>query len=146
MKDIKEYFDIKELVCRDVYNKFGEKAWAFFDPRLLSVLTFIRTNLGKPMTVNNWSSGGNFSQRGFRCNMCDLVNAKTKANTLYCSAHMRGQGVDFDAKGCTAEYVRQWIVNNAYRLPYNVRLEDGVNWVHIDVCNDTEEKVKLFKV
>lgn len=138
---IRDYFDIQELVCKDVYERFGEKAWDFFDPRLLSVLLFIRRNLGKPIYVNNWKIGGNLQQRGYRCNLCEIVKNK---KSLYCSAHMRGQAVDFTVKGCTAEYVRQWLMNNDYRLPYNIRLEADVTWVHLDVCNNSEDKVIIF--
>lgn len=141
MKTIKDYFSIKELVCKDVADKWGDVAWNFFDPRLLETILFIRGNLGKPMTINNWASGGTFSQRGFRCNLCDLVKGK---KTLYCSSHMRGQGVDFDVKGMSAEAARQWIINNAFRFPYPIRLEKDVNWVHLDVCNCTTTKVIQF--
>lgn len=141
MKTIKDYFSIKELVCKDVADKWGDVAWNFFDPRLLETILFIRGNLGKPMTINNWASGGTFSQRGLRCNLCDLVKDK---KTLYCSSHMRGQGVDFDVKGMSAEAARQWIINNAFRFPYPIRLEKDVNWVHLDVCNNTTTKVIQF--
>lgn len=142
---IKDYFGIDELVCRHVYEKHGERAWSFFDPRLLAVLLFIRERIDKPMTINNWNRGGGYSQRGYRCNRCDLVSAKTKANTLYCSAHMRGQAVDFDVRGLTAEDVRRWIDEHQAELPFKIRVEDGVSWVHLDVCNDTLNKVIKFK-
>ncbi|MEE0969944.1 MAG: hypothetical protein U0M06_11295, partial [Clostridia bacterium] len=66
--NIKDYFDIKELVCPHVYNKFREYAWRFFDPRLLDTLLVIREKINKPIYVNNWDMGGDFSQRGLRCN------------------------------------------------------------------------------
>ena len=137
--DIKKYFSIKELVCPHVYNLHGDKAWAFFDPRLLDVLYFIRANLGKPITVNN---GTTLTQRGYRCNLCELVKTK---KTLYCSAHMRGQAIDFDVKGMTADQVRNWLWNNRERLPHNIRLEEDVSWVHVDVCNINPNKIVYFK-
>lgn len=74
--NIKNYFNIKELVCKHVYNKFGEMAWTFFDPRLLETICVIREKLGKPITVNTWHSGGGLTQRGLRCNVCQLVAEK----------------------------------------------------------------------
>lgn len=141
MKTIRDYFNIKELVCKEVADKHGEKAWAFFDPRLLETLLFIRGNLGKPITINTWASGGSYSQRGYRCNLCSLVKEK---KTLYCSAHMRGMAVDFDVKGMSAEAVRQWLINNAYRLPYPIRLEKDTTWVHVDVCSTSTDKIQQF--
>lgn len=141
MATIKDFFKIKELVCKDVYDKFGEAAWAFLDPRLLQTLLFIRTNIGKPMTINTWSAGGKYSQRGYRCNLCELVKTK---KTLYASAHMEGMAADFDADGMTAEEVRTWLYNNRERLPYPIRVEKGTNWVHIDVRTTSTEKITYF--
>ena len=146
MSSIKTYFSIKELVCRHVYNKFGENAWQFFDQRLLDTLLVIREKLGKPIYVNNWDSNGKLTQRGLRCNLCTLVSSKTNAQTLYLSAHMQGTAVDFDVKDMTASEVRQWIRKNEILLPYPIRLEADVTWIHLDLRNNGEKgKVIEFK-
>lgn len=146
-KSIKDYFDIQELVCKDVYHKFGEKAWEFFDPRLLETLLFIREAIGKPIYINNWQINGNLQQRGLRCNLCNIVDAKTASNIPYISAHIQGQAVDFNVQGETSEQTRQWIVNNKHRLPYPLRMElDTPTWTHIDVRNHSlTEKLVTFK-
>lgn len=143
---IKKYFDIEELVCRHVYKKFGESAWSFFDERLLETLLIIREKLGKAIYVNNWQVGGNLTQRGLRCNVCALVAEKTALEKVYMSTHMQGIGIDFDVKGMSAQEVREWIVKNQILLPYPVRLEDGVTWVHLDLRTDgSKGKVSFFK-
>ena len=143
---IKDYFDIKELVCKHVYSQFKEQSWQFLDPKLLETIFAIRKNLNKPMIINTWSSGGKFSQRGLRCNICDLVKSKTLSNRLYLSAHMQGTAVDFDVQGMSAEEVRKWIERNKVLLPYPIRLEEGVNWVHLDMRNDgSKGRVTYFK-
>lgn len=146
-KTIKDYFDIQELVCKDVYNKFGAKAWDFFDPRLLSTLLFIREAIGKPIYVNNWNINGNLQERGLRCNLCSIVDAKTAKNEPYISAHIQGEAVDFNVTGQTPSQTRQWLVNNKHRLPYPIRMElDTSTWTHIDVRNnDTNNKLVTFK-
>lgn len=142
---IKLYFDLQELVCKHVYEKFGESAWTFFDERLLDTLYVIRTKLNKPIYVNNWQIGGNLSQRGLRCNCCVLVKEKTALEKVYMSTHMQGNGIDFDVKGMTAQKVREWIVKNQILLPYPVRLEADVNWVHLDLRTDGKQgKVTFF--
>lgn len=133
---IRDYFDIREFVCKHVYGKFGDSAWQFFDDRLMDTIFTIREKLGKPITVNNWHLGGSFSQRGLRCNVCSLVSEKTRLEKVYVSAHMQGTGVDFDVKGMSSEGVRSWIKANQIILPFPVRLEKGVNWVHLDMRND----------
>ena len=143
---ISDFFDIRELVCREVYNKHKEGAWAFLDPSLLDNLLYIRQTLNKPIWVNSWMVGGKYSQRGMRCNLCSLVAEKTKAGALYVSAHIHGKAVDFDVAGMTASEVRKWVLAHSSLLPHPCRLEDGVSWVHMDTRNTDEvTRVKLFK-
>lgn len=141
-------FSIKEVVCRHVYDKFivqhgwkEEDVWEFFDLRLRETLDFLRMKFGREIKVNNWSAGGSNTQRGLRCNMCELVKKKTSA---YMTPHF-GQGVDFDVKGLTSQEARDMIVGWADELPHPIRLEDGVNWVHLDVRVKKGHKVYLFK-
>ena len=90
-----KYFKIEELVCRHVYEKFGDKAWMFIDDRLIETLNLLREKiLGVPMIINTWKDGGGYSQRGLRCNRCQIVREKTSP---YLSAHILGKGVDFNA-------------------------------------------------
>lgn len=140
---IKIYFKAKDLVCPDVYKKWGERAWMFLDPRLIDNLLYIRQGLAKPVIANTWGDGGIYTQRGLRCNCCSLVANKTKAGTLYMSAHMQGMAVDFDVKGMKAEEVRTWIKQHAATLPHPCRLENGTSWVHMDVRVDTSNPEKL---
>lgn len=142
---VKEYFGIKELVCPHVYEIWGESAWQFLDDRMLANLEFIREGIGKPIVVNNWARGGEYSQRGLRCNTCILVIEKTDLRKVYLSAHIQGKAVDFHVVGMTDEDVRQWIIEHAEDLPYPCRLErDTTGWCHMDVRQCSYEKVELF--
>ena len=78
---VKDYFGIKELVCPHVYEIWGESAWQFLDDRMLENLAFIREGIGKPIVVNNWAKGGEYSQRGLRCCVCALVREKSMLET-----------------------------------------------------------------
>ena len=49
-------------------------------------------------------------------------------------------------EGMTAEEARRLIIKNQILLPYPIRLEDGVSWLHLDVYNADKGKVYLFKV
>ena len=103
----------------------------------------MREDLNKPITINNYQWGGHDTQSGLRCNLCDLVKSKTLKNIVYLSAHIRAQAADFSVKGMTASEVRVWLKQHEDRLPYPIRLEKGVNWVHLDVI-DTGVKVYIF--
>lgn len=172
MIDKPVYFELKELVCPHVYYRFGEVAWQFLHEKQLILMDWVRNSLNRPVFVNNWDQYENsdyikevkrlalarlpiistdlpdtpkglLDERGLRCNLCSLNLAKTYRGIIYCSPHFTGQADDYDVEGMTAEEVRQWIIANKYKLPYSIRLEKGVSWVHMD-CRDAGEKVVLF--
>lgn len=135
---IGNYFTIREWVCPHVYNAFGGSAWSFIDDRLLETVLFIREGIGQGIVINNWHAGGQFSQRGLRCNLCQLVKEKSDAGRVYLTAHAQGTGVDFDVLGMSAREVRDWLRDHRGGLPYPIRLERDVTWVHLDLRNDGE--------
>ncbi len=143
---IKNYFDIRELVCQDVYRRHGERAWQFLDPRMIDDLLYIRQGMAAKITVNTWMNGGLYSQRGLRCNLCSLLANKTKGGVLYLSAHQQGMAVDFDVEGKTADEVRKWIIAHRASLPHPCRIENGTSWVHLDVRVDPadNDRVQTF--
>lgn len=146
MTAIKKYFDIRELVCPHVYERDGEGAWIYFDPRLLETLLAIRERINRPIFVNNWDMGGNLSQRGLRCNCCALVKEKTNLEKVYMTAHSQGMGVDFNVQGMTTDEVHLWLTSNAKHLPHPIRVEiNTTTWIHIDVRSDGRQKLTWFK-
>lgn len=132
ISSVKRYFYISELVCAHTYARFGEQSWQFLDDKLLESILFLREQIFcVAMTVNTSS----LKQRGLRCNLCDTVQTNTKKNQQYLSAHILGKAIDFDVKGLSAEQARQKIRAAQSSMPYNFRLEKGVNWVHYDVLD-----------
>jgi hypothetical protein len=118
-------FILEELVSKDIFNRYGERAWQFLDERMLMNIQAIRDHYGVSVTVNNWKWGGRFSFRGY-----DAFEFRK----TYISQHHAGRAIDFDVKAKTAEQVRNDIVSGTIKLPHpNVWLEDNVNWVHMDV-------------
>ena len=83
-------------------------------------------------------------QRGFRCNCCEIVREKTANGTLYVSPHMLGIGVDLSSNAMTAEEMRKRIKAAADTAPCNVRIEGGVNWLHIDVLPQEKSVYEFF--
>lgn len=154
IEELKEFFCIEELVDKVTFKRDGERAWRYFHTDLLRVLLFIRFNIDKSMTINDWKWGGRFSQRGLRTNICSIVKGKTLKGKLYLSAHSLGMGLDFDVKGMTADEVRDWIQSVEDSLPRKIRLEHKfaksgktITWVHIDVFFENKNpKVYLFNV
>lgn len=151
LREIRDYFDIRELVSKPVYDRYGENAWRFFDPRLLETLLVLREDiLGVPLVCNNWKSGGKLSQRGLRENTCQIVKDKTLSGQMYLSAHTLGMAVDLSSGKMSADEMRKIILKHSSRLPHKVRIEDGKSaptWLHIDVCAEPGqvEQVYVFK-
>lgn len=132
------YFKVRELVCDHTYNKWGEQSWRFLDTAWLHTLLVLRRDILQTGMICNNSS---MHQRGLRCNMCNLVSTKNK---VYLSAHVLGKAGDFTVTGMTADEARKKITDNADKLPYPIRMEEGVSWLHVDVLPVSEDKITLF--
>ena len=128
---LKQNFNIKELVCKHCYDKFKDLSWQFLSTEILSTLYTLRFEIFKcPMIINNWSTNGTFSQRGLRCNMCQLIKSK---KVIYLTPHGQGKAIDFNVKNLTIEETKNLIRQNKQKFEYPVRLEaNTTTWCHID--------------
>ena len=148
IENLKKYFSIQELVSEAVYKKWGERAWKFLDEKLLSVLIILRRDILRvPLVCNDWKFGGTHHERGLRDNTSKIVSEKTKNGTMYLSAHNFGKAVDLVSAKMQACEMRKKIMENSFLLPCQIRMEDGVNWLHVDVIPDVDAKddITLFK-
>lgn len=146
MANVCDNISVKEIVCPHVYAKWGDKAIRFIRPELRAVLDVVRNKILKcPITINNKT----WTQRGLRCNCCQLVADKTKAGKVYLSAHNLGGGVDFSCSKYTVQQVHDLIKKNANLLPCKIRLEspiDAPTWVHLDIMTEGQkEQVYVFR-
>jgi hypothetical protein len=136
---VRKYFSIDELVCEHTLERFGDGAWKFISTPSLETLLVLRTKILKvPMTINTQSA----HQRGLRCNLCQLVKEK---KTQYLSGHVLGCAFDVLCKDMTAAQMRSLIVQNKDLLPYSIRMEAGVSWLHFDLLTDNDDKVTFFE-
>jgi hypothetical protein len=137
---IPKHFKIEELVSLPVFTDMGQSAFSLFDTRILITIDNIREYFGVPVIVNDWSTGGKFSLRGFR-NDTDSVGAKY-------SQHRYGRAIDFDVKDMSADSVRKTILDNQNdeRFQFINAMETGIDWVHIDCRNvyNAENGIVLF--
>lgn len=144
IKEVQKYFKIQELVCQHCFNKFGNNSWQFISTELLSTLLALRTKIFcAPMTINTWANGGQFSQRGLRCNMCQIVKSK---NNIYLSAHCLGKAIDFNVKDMECNTARNIIRQNLDKFEYPIRLESDKSaptWIHIDTMAPISSSNKL---
>lgn len=135
-----EHFGIKELVSPVVYNKWGEKAWMFFDEDVLKELDYIRETLGAPIIINNWASKGSLRQCGLRSNLDEIPKTNTLKEQLYLSFHTMGKA--FDLHNGFGNHRKLYdvcyeLIKKGKLKKFN-RLENFNNtlcWVHIDCAN-----------
>jgi hypothetical protein len=126
-------FPLKELVSPEIYAKFGERAWEFFDERILRNIQWVRERLG-PTRVNNYSMG--LKYRGFDA----FEFRKTGV-----SQHNHGRALDFEVIGMPSEQVRQYLVTHQNEMPEpNVWVEKGTPHCHMDVRCSDKKGVYLF--
>lgn len=132
-----KYFTVEELVSKDVYDLLGDEAIKLFDPKALEVLEDVREILGIPLTCNDWHLGGDRDYCGYRDLRCTIGAPK--------SAHKTGQAFDLISPILSASEMRKRIQLCAHKLRHNIRIEDDVTWLHIDVVGNHRQKIYLFK-
>jgi hypothetical protein len=130
MSKISKYFTIQEMVPKEIYLRFGRDSQWFIDPRLMTLLDFIREFIGVPMTVNNWNSGGTLSQRGYR-----IPDTPTGGRL---SQHKFGRAADVSYKGKTVQEVYNLILANEKvfmdaGLTTLENIEFTKSWLHCDI-------------
>lgn len=132
--------DIRQLVDPVTYETLGERCWGLFDDRLLSTIDRLQNRYNHQMVINTWhkKSPNPFRYRGFRPSDC-TVGAKL-------SGHRRGQAIDFDVIGMTAEQVRKDIKENQEHIDFMfvTEVELDVNWCHISVSN-VPDRIRWIK-
>lgn len=131
-----QYWDIRELVCPHTYALHGQNAWRFLNPMFLEHILWLRRDVHKrPMISNTYHRGGKYTQRGVRCNKCQLVIDANNTGLVYLSFHRLAQALDYTVVGLTAEEARNEIREKQYSAPHPFRLERDKSWVHTDICD-----------
>lgn len=146
------FFGIKELVSPVVYNKWGEKAWMFFEESILRDLDYIRETWGSPIIINNWNTGGQLRQCGLRSNQDDIVRAKNAVKQLYLSGHVMGKAFDLHDKlgrniklyDHVLKLLKQNKLNSIQRLENWEQTYSGGGWVHVDSLQRIEPSAIVF--
>lgn len=137
MAKANKYFNVDELVSKEVYELLGDNAIKLIDTRLLKVIEEIRELLGVPLICNNWMHGGSRNNCGYRDLNCTIGASK--------SAHKDGMAADLISVKMSAADMRKKILANKDKISYPIRIEDDVTWLHVDVRNTKNDSIYLFK-
>ena len=131
-------FSLAEFVPPVIYEKYVDKSLWFVDPKIVQIAQFIRDRFGKPITINNYLTGGSYQYSAFRDSACTIGATN--------SQHRHGRAIDFRIKGITAHEVREDIIQNygLYRPTGLTTIEaDTATWVHVD-CRNTNQETLLI--
>lgn len=131
-------FKIYELVSPKIYNKYGDRAWQFFDVNLLKAIDECSDAFGT-LIVNDWkwnNSKNNFTESGLRSFTFGSIESM--------SLHKLGKAVDLKSAKYTAEEMRQYIFDNPEKFKHIKAIELGVSWLHIDVRNREPNNGNFF--
>lgn len=142
-----KHFALPELLPKDFYAahypKYGDRLWLIFDARILMAADALRERYGR-MLCNTWHAGGDLQYRGFRPPGCTVGAAL--------SQHRFARALDLSPIELTAEELRQDLRRNFYKGkdPLDgrnriTRIEDGVDWLHIDCANVVSDTIIFFK-
>ena len=150
--NLKNYFQVYELVGKKTYNKYREDSWQFLQTDALWCLLVIREGIGEKCTINDWKWGGKSQQKGLRTNVQQIFKQFFYKSILYLSGHPLGCAFDLIFENISAKDVRTWIVDNQHLFPCKLRLEVLKNgkettWVHFDTKYlKRNPKIYLFNV
>ena len=132
ISELRKYFHLAELVCPHTLARDGERSWRHLTTDALRVLLALRVEVLKVPLICNTSK---HTQRGLRCNLCDLVKQATASGRVYLTTH-NGRGFDLTSREMTAEEMRRKVEANADAFPCPVRIEKDVTWLHIDTMDE----------
>lgn len=143
---VSEHFDIKELVSKALYNKWGATKSKWFVPQtaiqtLEDFRAFCCEMAGEEVTitVNNWCFGGDWNYRGFR----DKTWSGSSSSDSF---HKQARAWDVNVyvkrtnKMINCDTIRDWMVEHSKRMIAIgiTTIEDGdiaKTWVHFDGRN-----------
>ena len=131
-----KYFKLYELVDKDTYARYGEKAWKFLDSRAIEMLDKLKEHFASgTITINNYHWKGDRQWSGLR-------TPKSMYFSQY-SQHTFGRAFDCVFSDYDVNDVRDFIIANSAEFPHIKGIELDVGWLHFDVRN--EDEVIKFK-
>jgi len=133
-----KHFKIWELVPKVLFESYEEhKLWYLLDDRILLTADLLREQYGK-ILINNWKTGGDFQERGFRVN-----HAVTTASL---SQHFYGRAIDCSFLDIPLFVVIEDCKAKRYDcFKYITAIEIGITWFHGDCRNSDSDKLMAFK-
>jgi len=87
-------FIVQEFIYPELYAEICDDSATMMNPAIYNIAQLLRDLVGKPVTINNWNTGGSYKESGLRS-----PNTKTGAKK---SAHKSGEAIDCKIKGMSS--------------------------------------------
>ena len=105
------------------------------DSKIIIVAQWLRDQLGKPVTINNWATGGHYHESGLR-SLTTKTGAKKSAHKPLPEHGGIGKAIDIKIKGMTGQQMFDWALKHQMELyALGVReIENAVftkSWLHL---------------
>lgn len=123
-------FFLDEFIDPSTYASRGEKSLSLMDHRIIVFAQWLRETLGKPITINNWATGGQYRESGLR-----TFNTNTGAKW---SQHKYGRAIDIKCKDATPNQIFAILkAHESYLIQSQIcttieNLEFSKTWIHCD--------------
>ena len=144
---VSDNFSLHELVPTHIFEKWGERAVWFIQPRIINVAQTIRDHFCAPMMIN----GNGMQYRGFRDDSFYYnSNGTTKRNGGFLSQHRFGNAIDFNITGFDCAEIRAEILKNRSKFIAAglTTIESGdyaPTWVHVDARHTDLNEIIIVK-
>lgn len=130
MGNLSTHFSVEEFVPEVIFKAYGLNSKWFIDQRLVILAEYIRGYFDEAVTINNWNTGGDFQNRGYRT-PGSPVGAKL-------SQHRYGRAMDINVHGYSSDEVNKAIIDNFEKFKANglTTIENVTatpTWTHVDI-------------
>lgn len=123
-------FHLDEFIDPSTYASRGEKSLSLMDHRIIVLAQWLLETLDKPITINNWATGGQYRESGLR-------NFNTKTGAKW-SQHKFGRAIDVKCKDATPKQIfavikahEQYLIDN--QICTTIENTDYTKtWIHLD--------------
>lgn len=134
MGKISKDFSGEELLPKELYERFGDLATRYLNPKIILVAQALRSFYKKEVRVNGWKNGG-----------IDGRTIRTQSDRAYSatSDHTYGNAIDFDIVGVAAAQVQDDVINNAWlnavllKIGVTAMEKNTATWTHLSVADFT---------
>jgi len=107
----------------------------------LAIAQFLRETTGLPVTINNWSSGGQYKYSGFRPPQCTIGSPTSEHRKLNANDYKIGNWTGSQMQDFVRKHATQLFVLGVRRMEH---ISLTPTWLHLDCKEHGENCIKII--